>query len=62
MQRLYVSEISAFLHFASLLAVVATGYTFSTFVVIALKWNVINGKSSVRIRRRVEKCVVLTRG
>jgi hypothetical protein len=50
------------LHFASLLAVVTIGYKFSTFVVIALHWNVIDGKSPVRIRRRVEKCVVLKRG
>lgn len=35
---------------------------FSTFVVTALQWNVIDGKSSVRIRRRVEKCVVLKKG
>ena len=49
-------------HFASILAVVTIGYNFSTFVVIALQWNVIDGKSSVRIRRTVEKCVVLKTG
>jgi len=49
------------LHFASLLAVVTIGYKFSTFVVIALHWNVIDGKSPVIIRWRVEKSVVLKR-
>jgi hypothetical protein len=49
------------LHFVSLLAVVTIGYKVSTFVVIALHWNVIEGKSSVRIRWRVEKRVVLKR-
>ena len=47
------------LHFASLHTLVTTGYMFFTSVVTALQWNVIDGKLSVRIRRRVEKCVVL---
>jgi len=50
------------LHFASLFTLVTISYMFPTFVATAPQWNVIDGKSSVRIRRRVEKRVVLKRG